>query len=414
MDIQKILIIADNIGKGAQISSMLPLTRFDDKINVVVCQEIESFESVCSPRLVILYTNKDNVLSSLKQIKESQIFKRSKVLLLLDETDNELLCSAYDIGIDSFLVGFDETTLFLTVIMMFRSYSYVSSSEQQTLMREVLIDENYLDPLQVYSYSKIFNTLNNYLEERKYDYNILMISPSPEAMENVSKHIISATLIGSIRNDDIPINISDKKFAVIFKTVDESRIKLFFEKLKVKFESLCSIYGVSAKIGNNLEFAVLYLQKILDENMKSGQEYSYFDDLSDVKYLGDYTSESSANDYMQSKNKFWKSFSELVTPYFFRTKTVMESRFPDAEISDWINEEETAFAISQDSVCAEIKITYPAFSRVNVVLSYERNGETKSHKEFYETDEFKESVLDELFTELFEGFEILIHSENNE
>ena len=414
MDVQKILIIADDINQGVQISSMIPLARFDDKINVIVCSEIESFESVCSPRLVILYTNKDNVLYSLKKIKETMLFRRSKVLLLLDENDNELLCSAYDIGIDNFLIGFDETTLFLAVIMMFRSYSYISVSEQQTLMRELLIDEKYLDPLLVYSYSKIFNSLNNYLEERKYDFNILMISPSPEAHENVSEHIISATLINSIRNDDIPVNIGDKKFAIIFRTVDESRIKLFFEKLKVKFESLCALYGVSAKIGNNLEFAVLYMQKILDENMKSGQEYAHYEDLSDVKYLGSYSSENSDDDYMQSKNKFWKAFSELVTPYFFRTKTVMESRFPDAEISEWINEEETAFSVSQDGVCAEVKITYPAFSRVNVTLSYERNGETKSHKEFYETDEFDESVLDEMFAELFEGFEILIHSENNE
>lgn len=414
MDRDKILIISDTINQGVQLSSMLPLTRFDDKINVIVCTEIESFESVCAPKLLILYVQKDNVVESLKSIKESYLLRHSKILLLLDENDNELLCSAYDLGIENFLIGFDETSLFLSVLSILKNCVEVTTSEQHAFMRDILIDKNFIDVFMVYSYEKNCNTLNDYLEEREYDYNILMISPSLEAEENVSENMMSVTLINSIRTDDMPFHIKDKTFAVIFRTVDESRIKLFYEKLKLKYESLCSLYGVGAPIGKNPEFAILYLQKILEENKKSGQEYAYFADLSEVKGLGSLEPENNETDYMKSKSKFWKSFSELVTPYIFRTKTVMETKFPDSEIKDRVNEEETLFAISQGSVGAELKITYPASSRINVVLSFERNGESKSHKEFYELQDFNEKVLDEIFAELFDGYEMLIHSEQNE
>lgn len=414
MERHKILIISDSINQGVQISQMLPLTRFDDKINVIICSEIESYESVCSPKLVILDTRKDNIIDTLKEIKQSPLLRTSKLLLLLEDNDDDILCSAYDIGIDNFLIGYDETTLFLLVLSILKSCSGASTSERYALMRDILIDKNFIDVYMVYSYAEMGETLSAFIEERNFDFNILMFAPSIEAEENVSKHMMSATLIDSIRSDDIPVYVQGKTFAIIFKTVDETRIKLFFEKLKVKYESLCSLYGVSSKIENSAEFTFLYLQKILEENRKSGQEYAYFQDLSDVKYLGDFDSGNKDEDYMKSKNKFWKSFSELITPYFFRTKTVMESKFPDSEINDSINEEETFFSISQDSLRAELKITYPAYSRINVVISFERNGENKSHKEFYEINDFNELVLDELFMELFNGYEILMHSENNE
>lgn len=414
LDKPKILVISDNINQGTQISSMIPLIRFDDKVSVILCTDIEDFESVCAPKIVILYVNKENIIDSLKAIKASNLLRYSKVLLLLDDNDSELLCSAYDVGIDYFLIGFDETTLFLSVLSLLKICAETLSSEQRALMRDILIDKNFLDVFMVYSYEKNCDTLNNYLKERDFDYNVLMISPSLEAEENVSANIISANLIKSIRTDDIPFHIGGKTFAILFRTVDESRIKLFYEKLKIKYESICSLYGVGAKLGNNTEFAVLYLQKMLEENKKSGQEYAYWGNLNEVKSLGNLEPENGEEEYMKSKSKFWKAFSELVTPYFFRTKTIMESRFPDSVINDSVNEEETSFSIHQGSVGANIKITYPAFSRINVLISFERNGESKSHKEFYELKNFNEQVLDELFTELFDGYEMLIHSEQNE
>ena len=92
----------------------------------------------------------------------------------------------------------------------------------------------------------------------------------------------------------------------------------------------------------------------------------------------------------------------------------MEAKFPDSRINDLVNEEETFFSIYQGCVGAEIRITYPAFLRINVLISFVRNGESKSHKEFYELGNFNEQVLDELFSELFDGYEMLIHSEQNE
>ncbi len=414
LDKSKILVISDSITQGTQISAMLPLIRFDDKVSVIVCTDIEYFESVCAPKIVILYVSPDNVIDSLKTIKASSILRHSKILLLLDDNDSELLCSAYDIGIDYFQIGFDETSLFLLVLSILKNCAEATTSEQRALMRDILIDKNFLDVFMVYSYEKNFDTLNNYLKERDFDYNILMISPSLEAQENISENIISANLIKSIRTDDIPFHIAGKTFAVFFRSVDESRIKLFYEKLKVRYESICSLYGVGAKLGHNLEFDVLYLQKMLEGNKKSGQEYSYLGNLNEVKNLGNLEIENSEEEYMKSKNKFWKSFSELVTPYFFRTKTVMESKFPDSQINDRVNEEETYFSISQENIGAEVKITYPAFLRINVVVSFVRNGESKSHKEFFELKDFNEQVLDELFTQLFDGYEMLIRSEQNE
>lgn len=413
-DRDKILIIADDFNKGVQLSSMLPLTRFDDKINVIVCQEIENFESVCSPKLLLLCVNKETVVGALRKIKSVPLLRYSKVLLVMEENDNELLCSAYDIGIDNFIIGYDETTLFLSVLLMLRSCSSLSNSEQNALMRDVLLDEKYLDSFMVYSYEKTFDSLNNYLEERKFDYNVLMISPSFEAKERVSESIMSATLINSIRGDDIPVSLTDHKFAIVFRTVDESRIKLFFEKLKNKYESLCPLFGVGAPIGKDLEFAFVYLQKLLDENIKTGLEYKYFESLEKLQPSPELVLEDTENDYLKSKGKFWKAFCELVTPYFFRTKTVMESKLPDSEIFDSIDKDETVFEIKQSSVSAKLKITYPAFSRINVNISFERNGEVKSHKEFFEPAEFGEQALDSLFAEFFDGYEMLIREEQNE
>ena len=48
--------------------------------------------------------------------------------------------------------------------------------------------------------------------EPPFDYNVLMISPSFEAKERVSESIMSATLINSIRGDDIPVSFHNHKF----------------------------------------------------------------------------------------------------------------------------------------------------------------------------------------------------------
>lgn len=408
----KILIIANSINEAVQISLMLPLSRFDDKISTIICQEVESFESAIPPKLVLLSTTNDNILETLRQIKASSVLRQSKILLLMEEQDNEILCSAYDIGIDNFMPVYDETTLFLTVISMLKSGSDISKSEKSALMRDVLIDNDFQDTFLVWFFDKTKATLHNYLEERNFEYNIIMFSPVKEAKESVSKHIISATLTDSIRADDIPVYLSDLKFIILFKIVDEGRVRKFFEKLKNVFEAVCPISAVASSIGNDINKTVNFLEKALDKNLKSGLEYEFLANTKDEQTAE--AEPNNENDYLKSKSRFWKHFSELVTPYFFRTKTVMESKFPDSEITDKVNEEETVFVIRQNNISGEIKITYPAYLRINASITFERNGESKTHKEFYETEDFSEQTLDELFSELFAGYEMLIHEDYNE
>ncbi|MBR6163165.1 hypothetical protein IKQ26_04645 [bacterium] len=410
MERDKILIIADSLSDAVQLSSMLPLTRFDDKISTIICQEVESFESACVPKLVILMTNNDNVLETLKQIKSSSILTHSKILLILEEVDNELLCSAYDIGIDNFMFSYDETSLFLTVISMLKSCIDLSRSEQSALMRDVLIDNEFMDSFLVYDWDKTKETLQSFLEERNFEYDVFVFSPPTEAKEAISKHILSATLVDSIRSEDIPVYLSDLRFCLLFKSVDAGRKEKFYEKLKGKFESVCHLMTVSATVGNNISNTVKFLEKMLDDNLKTGLEYAFYDKIEESEVAED----NSEEDYLKTKSRFWKNFSELTTPYFFRTKTIMESKFPDSEISDSVTEEETAFVIRQNNISGEIRITYPAFSRINASITFERNGESKTHKEFYETEDFSEQVLDELFSELFAGYEMLIHEDYNE
>ena len=392
---------------------MLPLTRFDDKINTIICQEVESFESINPPKLVLLSTENNNIIETLKKIKASQILKTAKILLIMDEVDNELLCSAYDTGIDNFLFSFDETTLFLTVISMLKSCTDISRSEQSALMKDILIDNEFQDPFHVYHYEKTKDSLQRYLEERNFEYNIIMFSPPFEAKEAVSKHMISATLVESIRADDVPVYFDDLKFFILFKSVDKSRIKKFYEKLKNKFESVCHLIAVSSPVGEDFYNTIKFLETKLNENIKSGLEYIYYKETEELPQ-NDFVQENDEDDYLKAKSRFWKAFSELVTPYLFRTKTVMESKFPDSEISDSVTEEETSFVIRQNNIAGEIKITYPAFLRINAAITFERNGENKTHKAFFELKDFGEQALDELFSELFEGYEMLIHEDYNE
>ena len=232
-----ILVTNDNEIKNTFKQNLVLLRGEDKLISVSYENAMEVIYEIC-PEVVIVHEHDKNAktLELINYLNNKAIYKNTSVILLVNKYDNSFVLSAYDAGIDDFLViGGDASEILIRTINGIKKSEIYSKNEEQV---KILEQYGIVDSKSKFYSSKfdkeILETVLSYNNKSVYSY--MIITPDDESKKRFSNENLIIAINKSVRSSDIIFGANGSRYSLLLKTNAEGAIRIF-EKIKSEISS---------------------------------------------------------------------------------------------------------------------------------------------------------------------------------
>ena len=229
-DNNNILLVTDYEEIAKSILEKLVLLRNSDKITICNSKSIKKALTNSLYSIVILHEcdNDEYTLKLISNIKETKT--DTEILLLLNNTNPDLVLSAYDLGIfDYFTKDSEQYDLLIKIINCFKiqTLKELSSRNEKFLYQQGVID----DKTKLYQYKHLKEVFLEFADNLKIQNGVFIILTLDESTKTkISINRLSTAIKASIRMDDIAAVGKAGKYYIIVPNIEIDRAKDLINK----------------------------------------------------------------------------------------------------------------------------------------------------------------------------------------
>lgn len=238
-----IVLITENFRLAQKIKSKLVLLRNNDGFDIVEPENCLAEIREKKPSVVFFHVskfNEDEFFDFLQKIKQSEDLKNISIILLYDFFNEDILCSAFELGITDF-ISTKSTETELTVRTIWALQKQEKNSEIQ-YKSDLLKNLKILD-----KQNGVFT--ENYTAEKikeeitKSNGSFVVIAPDINVRNKISPNLIMKTIKSLIRKSDIIGFASDFKFYLWLKNSNKNNVLNILNKIQ---KNLSLDFSISA------------------------------------------------------------------------------------------------------------------------------------------------------------------------
>lgn len=371
-DKNSILLISDDVNLSKVIESKLLFLRANDSIVVSEYKDAISNLKYSSADIVLLHENisQQATLDLIKKVRE---FDNVCIILLVNNSDKDMILASYDAGIDDFVFASAED--FELVIRTVNNIKHNSIKLQAMRNQKLLEQLNVIDELTgLYNYNFAKQVIENYIDDNFLDDGIfLAIAPSESSKVKFSIEKIAQAIVASIRADDTATLGRGAKFYILLPKTSVNGAIVVLNKIKANygddFEICAGISCISHKSFDEMEHDAL---QALSDAVATNAEYVLAQEKEEDT-LDDWlvTDGEAPKNYKIFRQIFNKKMEKVITPVFYRLQKAWEEKLFDTEIDQYTDSEQCVFHLKNNKQDSMLRIVYPGFAKIVIYITHE-------------------------------------------
>lgn len=405
-----IVLITDNEKIAQKAQKKILLLRNSDTFEVIGYEncfyEVKKRNSV-----LVLYHLKDNekdneeFLNFLQKLNQTKEVQCASVLLLYEELDENLLCSAFEKGLTDFLPA-DATDSEFTIRAIWclqkRERLFESEGKKDILSQLKIIDKKNHVFTENYTYTIL-------KEESKKNWGtFVVIAPDINIRSKISPQALMNSVKKTVRTCDILGYATDFKIYLWFRETNKENVLKILEKIK---KSLSPDFTISAGFieTRNLAFdeAEDLANRALSKALLKGNFFLYAKE----KKKKEVNLEANVKNFKLHKENFVKKLEAILSPLFYQTQKRNEEKLFETKITQTVSEEKSIFKLENDKGKSSFTVSYPGFTKINIEIIHDiKDCEMKAEKLFVETEDLSEQKIDYLLNSFIKEFQTQTNS----
>lgn len=365
-----ILLVTENDDIAETVLSKLVLLRESDSIAVCDYKMARKTLEKPSVSIVILHEreNKEKTLKFIESIKSSEY----EIILLVNKYDQDLILSAYDMGVtDYFSVESEAYEMLIRTVNCFKLRSLtVKASRDLALLKQLDVVDNETG-FYKYRYSK--ELLSEFIKDRKVQSGMFIILGLDESSKTrFSTDKLSKAINNSVRCDDIISVVKGGKFYIILPNVDKIGAFAVVDKIQKCLGNKLIIRAGIARIENK---AFDRLEKeayaAFSEARQTNETAAFLEEK--VKTLDEWLTDDEKDEkhYKLFQNAYNSKLEKVISPVFFRLQKAYEEKLFNTKIDQYSDELQSVFQLKHNNQESRLKITYPGFAKIIVYITHE-------------------------------------------
>lgn len=407
-----IILITDDKSVESVLKPKLVLLREIDSVSTL--NYTEAFDKVKEsfPEIVLIYcsSQKDECLELIKKISQDRKTKNISVLLVIDEYDEDFILSAYDENIADYVsVNSTEAELLMRVMWCFKKNSQLRKLKKQSQLLERL---NVIDKETGFFTEKnakdIFENEIANIKNIEESAIFMMVSLSEESKTKITLASFAKAIKKSIRHSDMVIHCANGRFFIILTGTQVKWAFIVAEKIKKSLgENIRLVSSVSEMSEKPFEQLNTELLNALCEAETSGSDLMILnnDELkskNDSDWLSKMNSEQ--KNFKLFKQAFSKKLEKVIAPTFFQLQKAYEENLFETVIEQYCTSDMSEFILKKESSYAELKITYPGFSKINIDIIYHGLDTPENRRINLDLTELTDSSLTQIIEDFIQEF----------
>lgn len=412
-----ILIISDNKKQQEEIISNIFLSRVSDDSRFSTFEEGIKNAVERPPQVIIICHNNNDLifLDFIKEIRHIDKLKCSKILISMKNNNEELICDAFENGVDDFWLYNENYSNFAIKILKLLKENIIA--QKLEYYERILAENDFIDK------NTAFFTKQKAREFMKDEYEnllkesgeniFLIVTPQIKCKKSLQPPMLANAIKKSLRNADICAFAENNKFYIMLKGTATENIGKIIDKIQLKLPDKAKISAAAIKI-NKISFieAENNLNNLLAEALISNTKLVIYENKERTE-IADWLNKPNLKqtDFVFYKQAFLNKYKKIVTPVFFQLQTILQNRLFDSKITQEITDTDSIFLIEKEFYKSYLKIKYPGYSKISIDIVHNSPFSKTSEKIVMDLAELTETKIEELVQKLEKAYKEL--SEND-
>ena len=285
-------------------------------------------------------------------------------------------------------------------IIIQSALSFLSLINQNKFYRELLIEHKAISANNnvFLDYKTIIDKELKIIDRKSVSSVLVAISPNEKIKFLLQPNQIETFILNNIRKDDILMNFAPNKYFLLLNNTKMDEAKKIWEKIKAQLPE--EIFAGFALAGRKTRSQLINeaLNK-LHENINKAQLYG--------KTI---TSENEINtNFKLFRQEFYKKIEQVLNPVFYHIQQKYGDKYYGIAMNHEIGEGFGNFYIKSRNIEAEMKITTPGCTKINIDILYNLLSKNslkipESKRITLEPREFEAELLESLIEQFISEF----------
>lgn len=359
-----VILITCNDEIKVSVKNNLGLLRSSDSFTVIDFQNaVETLQSI-RPDVILLNGEKDNILRVLVFIKTLPTCDDISILLLLDEPDTEFVLKVFDLGVNDYCLLSEHSSDL--VLRIFNAIKRTDALKKIRQLKSQMSIFNIMDKSGTfYTNREVVKSEIQKISLQNYSY--MVIGPDEYGKNLYSESAMSKAIAASVRATDPVSGLAGGKFSVLLCGGVEAAINVY---QKIKAEGLSVKAGIAVVTERNFETVEKKAISAFNSALLDNVDYRIYmsEEVTSEEWCE--ANEDSEKTFKLFKNAFKQKVDNVISPVFFRIQKAYEEKYADVKISQFADEHESIFRISDNTHESRLTIAAPRYSKVFVAMTH--------------------------------------------
>lgn len=330
-----IVLITENFRLAQKIKSKLVLLRNNDNIDIVEPEDCIAEIREKKPSVVFFHLSKFNeeeFFDFLLKTKQSDDLKNISIILLYDFFNEDILCSAFELGISDFIsTKTTETELTVRTIWALQKQEKITDLQNKI---DILKDLKIIDK-QSEIFTEEYTTSKIKEEMTKNNGSFVVVAPDINIRNKISPNLIIKTIKKSIRKNDIIGFAADFKFYLWLKNATKEHVLTILRKIQ---KNLSLDFSISAGFmetkNNDFNKVVKLTNEALSKALLKGHSFV--------------CAEENNRKQDNTIKKKTNSIEEILSPLFYQYQKRYEEKLFETKIKQLVSKEKSFFKLENE------------------------------------------------------------------
>lgn len=349
-----IVLITENFRLAQKIKSKLVLLRNNDNINIVEPEDCIAEIREKKPSVVFFHLSKFNdeeFFDFLLKTKQSDDLKNISIILLYDFFNEDILCSAFELGISDFIsTKTTETELTVRTIWALQKQEKITDLQNKI---DILKDLKIIDK-QSEIFTEEYTTAKIKEEMTKNNGSFVVVAPDINIRNKISPNLIIKTIKKSIRKNDIIGFASDFKFYLWLKNATKEHVLTILRKIQ---KNLSLDFSISAGFmetkNNDFKKVVKLTNEALSKALLKGHSFI--------------CAEENNRKQDNTIKKKTNSIEEILSPLFYQYQKRYEEKLFETKIKQFVSKEKSFFKLENEKGQSSFILTNDSDLKIEIL-----------------------------------------------
>lgn len=386
----KIVLISDDSDFFDYIRAKLELRRSDELFTFAFDSIPEKVHLLSTSILIV---NSENARE--KTLDLLGIFKGTPIVVLAYNDDDTYRRKCYRAGALDFMSLLTPDAEFRA--RMIPALGISTLLEKNKLYKNVLVNSNIISKEnEVFlDYSYIIDLELEKLRENSKKAVFLAVSPNEKSKFLIKSAVIESVILNNIRRNDILMNYAANKYFLLMFDIDINAAQKIWRKIQEQLPE--KIYAGFCNVSNQKR------QQLINEALNKLHEAINFDKniitnndkvrngLESIQDVAPYSN------FKMFRKEFGRKIEQIITPVFYQIQQKYMGKFTGVTIEHGTGEGYGSFYIKSKLSTSCFRITSPGFSKINIDITYQKNGDNVDAKRItLEPEELESGLLEDL------------------